>query len=49
MIKDCRIYKYSAIAQSYCAVFVVSGVVEPEELLVMLEGMGMKPRVRRTS
>ena len=37
----------SAIAQSYCAVFVVSGVAE--ELLLMLEGIGMKPRVRRTS
>ena len=47
MIKDCRIYKYSAIALSYCAVFVVSGVAE--ELLLMLEGIGMNPRVRRTS
>ena len=35
----------------YCADFVVSAVVDELVVLVllMLEGMGMKPRVRRTS
>ena len=39
------------IRKVYCADFVVSAVVDELAVLVllMLEGIGMKPRVRRTS